>query len=189
MHSEVIVVSGLPRSGTSMMMKMLEAGGIEPMTDHQRQPDEDNPGGYYELEQVKKVEEDPAWLAQADGKAVKVISRLLRDLPAGYRYKVVFMQRNLDEVLVSQRQMLLRRGRGEDRVRDEDMRRIFLDHLGEVGTWLARQDHFHVLHVKYDEVLADPRGQSQRVNEFLGGVLDAGSMAQVVDQQLYRQRR
>jgi hypothetical protein len=172
-----------------MMMKMLEAGGVEPMTDHQRQPDEDNPGGYYELEQVKKVREDPAWLAQADGKAVKVISRLLCDLPAGYRYRVIFMQRNLDEVLVSQRQMLVRRGRAGEGVRDEDMRRIFVDHLGEVETWLARQDHFRVLYVKYDEVLSDPRGQSERVNACLGGALDVESMAGVVDKQLYRQRR
>ena len=105
-RDEIVVVSGLPRSGTSMMMKMLEAGGLTPLTDGQREADEDNLGGYYEFEQVKKMAQDSGWLEEARGKVVKVISRLLYDLPKTYHYRVIFMQRHLDEVLASQQQML-----------------------------------------------------------------------------------
>src|SRR5687768_1736541 len=106
----ITVVSGLPRSGTSMMMKMLEAGGLEPVVDHVRKPDEDNPKGYYEFERVKALENDREWLPEAKGKFVKVISMLLRHLPADHRFKVIFMQRNMPEVLASQKKMLVRRG-------------------------------------------------------------------------------
>ena len=89
----VTIVSGLPRSGTSMMMKMLEAGGIELLIDRVRVADADNPKGYYEFERVKQIETDQAWLPEAQGKAVKMISALLRHLPADCRYRIIFMER------------------------------------------------------------------------------------------------
>ena len=153
----ITIVSGLPRSGTSMMMSMLEAGGIEALTDRIRQADEDNPGGYFEFEGVKNLSENTAWLAQARCRSVKVVSRLLYDLPAGYHYKVIFMSRDIDEVLASQRQMLLRRGQNEEGVEDEKLRGMFIRHLQDVGNWLGRQQHFETLYIRYDEVLAQLR--------------------------------
>ena len=111
MDQEIIVVSGLPRSGTSLMMQMLAAGGVEVVTDHVRTADTDNPRGYYEFELVKKIKQDASWLPEARGKAVKMVSQLLYDLPAGEKYRIIFLERDLDEVLVSQEKMLERLGR------------------------------------------------------------------------------
>lgn len=172
-----------------MMMKMLEAGGIEPLTDRVREADEDNLGGYYEFEQVKKVAQDARWLEQARGKAVKVISRLLCDLPPAHTYRVIFMQRQLDEVLASQQQMLQRRGRAGEGGSDAEMKRLFTRHLEDVGKWLSRQPNFAVLYASYNEILAQPLEHSRRIDRFLGGGLEVERMAAVVDQQLYRQRR
>src|SRR5215211_3521881 len=104
------IVSGLPRSGTSMMMRMLETGGLPVLTDHVRTPDDDNPNGYYEFEAVKQTKEDDSWLEGTEGKAVKMVYRLLYDLPADHSYRVLFMRRKLEEVLASQRVMLERHG-------------------------------------------------------------------------------
>lgn len=186
---EIVVVSGLPRSGTSMMMKMLAAGGLTPLTDGQREADEDNLGGYYEFEQVKKVAQDPGWLEEARGKVVKVISRLLYDLPKTYHYRVIFMQRHLDEVLASQQQMLQRRGRADGGGGDAELKRLFQKHLDEIGKWLGEQANFSVLYVNYNEMLSQPDAKVQELVRFLGGTLDAARMSAVVDQQLYRQRQ
>jgi LPS sulfotransferase NodH len=186
----IIIVSGLPRSGTSMMMKMLEAGGIPPLTDEIRTADKDNPRGYYEFERVKKLDEgDVAWLDQAGGKAVKVISALLKHLPSGYTYKVIFMQRSMAEILASQRQMLIRRGEPTDTISDEKMTGLFSKHLGQVQTWIAEQPNVDVLYVSYNEILEDPTGNVEKINQFLGNTLDQEKMAGVVDEGLYRQRK
>jgi hypothetical protein len=185
----VIVVSGLPRSGTSMMMKALEAGGLIIVTDAQRVADEDNPKGYYEMERVKQLDKgDTAWVAEAQGKVVKVISALLEHLPADYQYRVVFMQRALPEVLASQKKMLERRGEPTDRVSDDELTRLFAKHLQKVETWLRAQSNFRVLDVDYNRMLADPRPAVRQVNQFLGGALDEQRMAEVVDPNLYRNR-
>lgn len=188
-ENEIVVVSGLPRSGTSMMMKMLEAGGLAPLTDGQREADEDNLGGYYEFEQVKKVARDSSWLEQARGRAVKVISRLLCDLPKAYSYRVIFMLRHLDEVLASQQQMLQRRGRAGGGEADAELKRLFQKHLDEIGKWLGEQANFSVLYVSYNDMLSQPGPKVQEVVRFLGGGLDAARMSGVVDQRLYRQRQ
>jgi hypothetical protein len=189
MNRDVItVVSGLPRSGTSMMMKMLEAGGLQVLTDHERQPDADNPKGYYEFEQVKEIETDKAWLPQAQGKVVKMISALLKHLPSDHHYKVIFMRRHMEEILASQRQMLARRGEDTERVSDERMSGMFRHHLEQVEAWLEEQPNIDVLYVHYSAVLADPGPQAERVNDFLDDTLDARAMARVVDPSLYRQR-
>ena len=185
----IIIVSGLPRSGTSMMMGMLEAGGLPILTDRVRTADEDNPKGYYEFELVKKIETEQEWLQAARGKAVKMISALLKYLPPTYSYQIIFMRRSLAEVLASQRQMLIRRGENPDAVDDARMAALFERHLAWVEEWLAAQPHIRVLYVRYDEVVVDALAQARRVNEFLGGGLDIDRMAAAVDRTLYRQRQ
>ena len=101
MDDVITIVSGLPRSGTSLMMQMLEAGGMPVLTDGIRDADEDNPRGYYELEAVKRTKDDPAWLHGAPGKVVKMIYLLLYDLPTTYNYRIIFMRRPLSEVVAS----------------------------------------------------------------------------------------
>jgi hypothetical protein len=184
----IVVVSGLPRSGTSMMMKMLEAGGLPVLTDNVRTADEDNPRGYYEFERVKQIEEDREWLPGARGKVVKMISALLKHLPPEHRYQVIFMQRDMDEILASQRRMLVRRGEDTERTDDKEMARLFARHLSQIESWLASQPHMDVLYVSYGDVLAAPVAQAARVNAFLGGGLDEGQMARAVDPELYRQK-
>src|SRR5262245_21300644 len=125
----VTVVSGLPRSGTSMLMRMLDCGGIPALSDGERVADEDNPRGYYELEQVKPLPDGAEWLERAPGRAVKVVSALLDKLPPGYQYRVLFLEREIEEVLASQRRMLERRGQPTDRVGDAEMARMFRRHL------------------------------------------------------------
>lgn len=186
----VIVVSGLPRSGTSMMMSMLAAGGIEPVVDGIREADENNPKGYYEFERVKKLKEgDFAWVEGAQGKAVKVISALLEHLPRDYPYKVVFMRRAMPEILASQRAMLVRNGKATDTVSDEALSVMYTRHLAQVEGWLAKQPNMQVLYVHYNEVLKDPAPHLARVNEFFGRTLDLAAMRTVVDQNLYRERK
>ncbi|HEB65983.1 MAG TPA: sulfotransferase family protein [Chloroflexi bacterium] len=185
----MVVVSGLPRSGTSLMMKMLEAGGIPPLTDNVRAADEDNPKGYYEFERVKALRQgDVAWIPLAEGRAVKVIAALLPYLPDTHRYHVVFMRRAMPEVLASQRQMLIRRGEDPDKISDEEMARLFQRHLQKVQTWMAQQPHLEYLEVSYNQLLASPDAVVGRVNRFLGGNLDVEAMKGVVDPSLYRQR-
>ncbi len=185
----IVIVSGLPRSGTSMMMKMLEAGGIPLLTDHQRSPDEDNPKGYFEFERVKNLPKgDVDWLPQARGKAVKVISALLEHLPPQYTYQVLFMRRDLREILASQRKMLLRRGEDPDKVDEEELYRLFSKHLQYIRRWLAQQPNFRVLEVPYNRILETPEPYVHQINVFLGGSLDEDAMIKVIDPHLYRNR-
>lgn len=185
----VTIVSGLPRSGTSLMMQMIAAGGIPPLTDEVRTADEDNPRGYYEYEPVKKTKEDPSWLEQARGKVVKMVYRLLHDLPKGYHYRVVFTLRKLEEVIASQNVMLQRRQKAGGGLSDEKLREVFAAEIDRTRQWLAEQPNFEVLYVDYNELIRDPAPQVARINEFLGGQLDTAAMAAAVDPTLYRQRR
>ena len=186
----VTVVSGLPRSGTSMMMKMLEAGGLPPMTDQIRTPDDDNPKSYYEFERVKKMPDgDKDWVAEAHGKAVKVISALLEHLPGDLTYKIIFMCRQMDEVLASQKQMLIHSDKPTDKVSDEVLAGMYRKHLATVEAWLRAQPNVSVLYLDYNAMLADPRRYIAEINRFLGNQLDVEKMAAIVDPSLYRQRR
>ena len=187
MSEPVHVVSGLPRSGTSLMMRMLEAAGIAPLTDRERTADEDNPRGYYELEKVKQLADDDAWVAvEAPGRAVKVISELLPLLPEGPTYKVVFVRRNLDEVLASQAKMLARRGTG-DGAPDPAMKRHFVLHLEQTERLLDGRADFEVLYISYNRLLTAPERQLERLAAFLGDV-DVEAMAEVIEPGLYRNR-
>jgi hypothetical protein len=186
----VVVVSGLPRSGTSMMQKMLEAGGVTPLVDQVRAADENNPNGYYEFERVKALKDgDKNWLVEAQGKSVKVISALLQYLPPTYNYRVLFMQRNLDEILASQHKMLVDRGEPAGTVSDEEMMRLFQAHQLQVSTWLEKQKNFRTLNVYYNALLQDPLPQSESINQFLDGRLQVDEMVKVVDPQLHHQQR
>lgn len=188
-NEAVIVVSGLPRSGTSMMMKMLEAGGISIIKDDLRQADENNPKGYYEFERVKKLKDgDVAWLENANGKAVKVISALLEHLPAGHRYKVIFMRRKTEEILASQKEMLIRLGEEPDKVSSEKLAELFAKHLTNVELWLAQQPNIDVLYIHYNEFISNPDPQLKQMERFLGSGLDLSKMKSAIDTKLYRQR-
>ncbi len=184
----ITVVSGLPRSGTSMMMKILEAGGMEVFTDNLRAADEDNPKGYYELEQVKALKDgDDAWIKDAPGKVVKVISSLLEYLPSPYKYKIVFMRREIVEILASQKQMLVRRGENSEGD-DQKMAEMFQEHLKRVRVWLANQPNMETLYVDYNALMADPAPKIKAVAEFLGLNENLDAMLGVPDKKLYRQK-
>ncbi len=185
----LIVVSGLPRSGTSMVMKMLEAGGVPLVTDGLRTADQDNPKGYYEFEPVKHLAEEPdkSWLSDARGRAIKVISHLLKELPPTLNYKVIFVRRELREVLASQSKMLARRGE-TSATGNERMLELFEQNIRKVGSMMRHAPHFDVLELQYSEVLQQPLEAARRLRRFLGGALDTRAMATVVDPQLYRNR-
>ncbi len=185
--SEIIIVSGLPRSGTSLMMQMLSAAGVEIVTDAIREADCDNPRGYLELERVKKLKQNSSWLPEARGKAFKMVSQLLYDLPPGERYRVIFMERDLDEVLASQAKMLARLGRAA--APRERIKPAFETHLEQLDGWLAKQSHIGVLRVSYNELLEEPIAHAQRISDFLERIMDVEAMAAAVDPALYRNRR
>jgi hypothetical protein len=185
----VTVVSGLPRSGTSMVMRMLEAGGIAALTDAERKADEDNPLGYYELEVVKRLPESTEWLERADGHAVKIISALVGKLPAGHSYRVIFLERDLREVLASQRRMLERRGEPTGRVGDDEMAAMFRRHVASTLERVRSRTDMRLLEISHAEVLSEPAAAARRVEEFLGGGLDRDAMAAAVDASLWRQRQ
>lgn len=185
----VTVVSGLPRSGTSLMMRMLEAGGLEAVQDGEREADTDNPGGYYELERVKALDRgDTAWLADAEGKALKVVSALLTHLPPHRPYDVVFMSRRIAEVLDSQKRMLRHRDEADAAVDDDELRRFYHSHLAEVGTWMDTTEGVRALYVDYGSLVAAPAAGVARVARFLRRRLDTAAMAGVVDPSLHRNR-
>jgi hypothetical protein len=186
----ITVVSGLPRSGTSMMMQMLDVGGIPPITDNIRTADIENPKGYYEFERVKKLPDgDKEWMKDAQGKSVKIISALLEHLPVQYTYKVIFMQRKMDEILASQKQMLIRSSKPTDKVSDEKLAELYQKHIGKVEAWLTQQPNISVLYMEYSAMMKDPANYAHQLNQFLGGRLDTQKMIEIVDPQLYRQRK
>jgi len=183
----IVVVSGLPRSGTSMMMAMLEAGGLELLVDHARKADRDNPNGYFEFAQVKKIAKDQSWLPAARGKAVKIVSLLLPKLPANFQYKIIFMRRGLPEVLASQRRMLERRGESAS-YDDKKMMQLYEKHLLNIGEWLGAQAHIAVLYVDYADTLYNPMETARRVSAFLNHASNLEPMVASVDPLLYRER-
>jgi hypothetical protein len=187
MVPEIVIVSGLPRSGTSLMMQMLEQGGLAVVTDNVRSADTDNPRGYYEFERVKKIKHDASWLPQVRGKVVKMVSQLLYDLPLGERYRILFMERDLDEMLVSQEKMLQRLGRPA--APRAEIKRSFTLHLERLHQWLEDQRNMKVLRVSYNELLQHPPEQARLVGEFLSGTVDLERMVHSVDRTLYRNRK
>jgi hypothetical protein len=184
----IVIVSGLPRSGTSMAMKMLEAGGLGVVTDGLRTADEDNPKGYYEDERVKDLYQpgDKTWLRESRGKVIKIISFLLKSLPDDNNYKVLFMHRSLREIVASQNKMLARRAEKNDTPDDRAV--ALLEEQVRDARFFLRRPQFEVLELNYRETLDSPRPLALRMAEFVGGALDVEKMTQVVDVQLYRNR-
>ena len=185
----ITIVTGLPRSGTSMMMQMLQAGGLMVLTDGIRRADEDNPKGYFEFEQVRAIKRDISWLGEAEGKAVKLVCPLLYDLPANRKYQIVFMERDMDEILASQLKMLARSGKIVKSRKNENLKRVFQREVRKLKSWLGRQQDLSFICVPYKDAVEKPFEWANRVNEFLGGNLDIQSMALVVEKALYRQRK
>jgi hypothetical protein len=184
----ITIVSGLPRSGTSLMMQMLAAGGMPVLCDGERQADEDNPRGYLEWERIKQLPKDPACISEAEGKAVKVISRLLPSLPYGHDYRVIFMQRPLPEVLASQQVMLRHRGTAKPGTNTSAIVAAFESHLREVDAWLGSKSYVKLLRVPYHDVLHDAEDIGQQLIRFLEISLNVEAMTRQVDATLYRNR-
>ncbi len=187
----VVVVSGLPRSGTSMMMRMLEAGGIGVMSDATRGADIDNPNGYFELERIKNLETetDKSYLREARGRSVKAISFLIKYLPDENDYRVIFMRRNLDEVLASQEKMIARLDQGDTAADAEAMKEAYRNDIVRTRLHCRNRPNFALIEVHYRAAIEDAATVSRAVNEFLGGGLDEAAMCAVIDESLYRNRR
>jgi hypothetical protein len=184
----VTIVAGLPRSGTSLMMQMLAAGGMQVLTDGHRSADQHNPRGYFELEAVKHTRTDHSWLVQAEGKVVKVVHLLLPHLPVDREYRVIFMQRELIEIIASQRAMLQQQGRPAANLPDSKLAEIFGKQLAGVRQFLSKNPNFRVLDLQHRYVIEMPLTAAQQIATFLGGDLDAKQMAAAVQPSLYRQR-
>jgi hypothetical protein len=184
----ITIVSGLPRSGTSLMMQMLVAGGMPALSDGERQADTDNPRGYLEWERIKQLPTDPGCIAEAEGKVVKVISRLLLALPAGHEYRIIFMQRPLPEVIASQDQMLRHRGNYKQGADPAVISAAFEKHLHEVYAWLDGKAYVKTLRIPYHELLSKPKEIGRQIAEFLQIELNLDAMEQQVDESLYRNR-
>ena len=187
--SVVVVVTGLPRSGTSMMMRMLEAGGMQVLVDGIRKADVDNPNGYYEYEPVKSLKHDSSWVQSAHGKAVKIIYLFMYYLPSSLSYNVIFMRRSMAEIVASQDEMLRRQG---TRISADDschFIRRFEQELRSIDKWLAGQRNLRVLSVDYNRTIIEPKETCRQITRFLSVDLNVGQMQSVVADSLYRQRQ
>jgi hypothetical protein len=186
----IVVVSGLPRSGTSMLMKMLEAGGMAIMTDSERTADIDNPKGYFEYERVKDLEKetDKSYVREGRGKVLKVISFLIKDLPDDNDYRVIFMRRDLDEVLASQNKMIQRLGTEDSTAAQDAMKEAYRNDIVRTRLLCKKRPNFELIEVNYKSTITEPAETARSVNTFVGGHLDEGAMREAVDASLYRNR-
>jgi len=182
----IIIISGLPRSGTSLMMQMLRAGGLAILSDGNRVADPDNPKGYWEYEPVKFLRRDNSWLTLAEGKAVKVISALLPYLDLDLTFKIILMKRPMTEVIASQRKMLQRKGQPENIAGDENLGNLFARQLAQTERWLKTQRRMAVLAIPYRDAVLKPKETAIMVARFIGIPLDIEAMSKVVDPVLYR---
>jgi hypothetical protein len=185
----VTIVTGVPRSGTSLVMQMLAAGGLPIASDGVRRADPDNPRGYFELEAARSLARDASWLPGIAGRAVKLVHTLLPSLPPDLRYRVLLVRRRLDEVLASQRVMLARRGSAPELAEDARLLPVLEEQLAGLERWLTAREDLVWLGIEYAELLADPDRVAARINGFLGGGLDEGAMAECVDPALHHERR
>jgi len=184
----IIIVTGLPRSGTSMVMRMLQAGGVEVTTDGERRADEDNPLGYFEFEKAIELAKDTSWIQQARGKVVKIVAQLLPHLPAKEHYHIIFMERDLAEVVASQKAMLARQSRRGAELDEQKLRDTYTSQLNRVHTQLARRPEVRMLCVNYADLVADPTTQVSALAEFLGAPFDLHAAAGAVRPDLHRQK-
>ncbi len=185
----IYVVSGLPRSGTSMMMQMLKAGGLEVVSDNKREGDDDNPQGYLEDERVKRFHLDQQWIGEAEGKVLKVVAPLVMNLPQQFDYKIIFMERDMHEVLTSQQTMLGRHKQVENKTYPVALADAFAKQLEKSKAWLTTQPQISVLFVNYAEVISAPEEQVENVVSFLGLEMQQSSMIASVNAALHRNKR
>jgi predicted AlkP superfamily phosphohydrolase/phosphomutase/tetratricopeptide (TPR) repeat protein len=185
MRPQMTIVSGLPRSGTSMMMQMLLAGGCDILTDNIRQSDDNNPKGYLEYEPVKSLLKDNTWLPEQNGKTIKVIMQLLGSLHPGCDYKIIFMERELDEVMMSQQKML---GKPAETFNTK-LKDTFEQQKEKNRAWLEGQANMDVLYINYSDVVDNPQDQIERIEMFLEKTLDKEAMKKAVDKSLYRNKK
>jgi len=188
----ITIVTGLPRSGTSMMMQMLIAGGISPLTDSQRKADASNPKGYFEYDKATQLRSDSSWIGEASGKVVKIVAQLLPDLPTETNgkpayYRIVFMERDLDEVLASQHTMLHLQGRKGANLERSRLADVFEEQLQKVHRFIDDRN-ISCLVVRHALAIQDPRSVAESVNIFFDGSLDVDAMAAVVDPALHREK-
>jgi len=186
----IVIVSGLPRSGTSMLMKMLEAGGMEIMTDSERVADIDNPKGYFEYERVKNLEKevDKSYIREGRGKVLKVISFLIKDLPNDNDYRVIFMRRDLEEVLASQNKMIQRLGTSDSTAAEEAMKEAYRNDIVRTRLLCKNRPNFELIEINYKNTIENSAATARSVNAFVGGHLDEAAMREAVDGSLYRNR-
>jgi hypothetical protein len=185
---EIIIVSGLPRSGTSMMMAMLQAAGLELLVDDIRTADQDNPRGYYEYDKVKRLHKDTSWLHEAQGKVVKIVSSFLEFLPPEHYYRVIFMQRTMTEILSSQQKMLDRNQR-QAAADNAKLSSLFNAHIQKVLDYLDKQNNFTTCRLSFNRLLlSNPEEELTRLIRFFDGRLEKDPMLAVIDKALYRQR-
>lgn len=187
----IVVVSGLPRSGTSMMMRMLESGGVRVMSDGEREADVDNPKGYFELERIKHLEKetDKSYVRESRGSALKVISFLIKDLPDDNDYRVIFMRRDLEEVLASQDKMINRLGTEDTTAADEAMKEAYRNDIIRTRLMCRKRSNFEMIEIHYTHAINNGPATASQVNTFLGGTLDEAAMRDAIDASLYRNRK
>ena len=186
----IVVVSGLPRSGTSMLMKMLESGGMEILTDSERAADIDNPKGYFEYERIKDLEKetDKSYVREGRGKVLKVICFLIKDLPDDNDYRVIFMRRDLEEVLASQNKMIHRLGTTDTTATEAAMKEAYRNDIVRTRLLCKNRPNFELIEIGYKPTIEDPAATARSVNAFVGGHLDEAAMREAVDGSLYRNR-
>lgn len=188
MDQSIIVVSGMPRSGTSLMMQMLAAGGVPIFTDKKRPADPNNYHGYFEHEAVKTIEKNTRWLENVKGRAIKIISPLLRYLPEKYDYKIIFMERNIDEIILSQNTMLKKSGKSPGRISDKRLHELYAQEIRSVKSWMDKQSNIDVLFVNYADLISDAIRHLRRLENFLDCRFDLHKMSAVVDKTMYRSK-
>jgi len=184
--NDIIVVTGLPRSGTSLVMQILQSMGIELFTDNKRSPDQSNPKGYFEHELVKTIEYDTSWIKNVKGKAIKIVSPLLEYLPTNYNYKIIFMDRDLDEIVQSQEKMLLMNGVGNSQIEPEVIKEIFIKDLKQAWSWIRELSHSESLEISHSKLLKKPESELEKIKGFLNIKVDLENMLKVIDKKLYR---
>lgn len=184
MNNTIIIVSGLPRSGTSMMMQMLSSGGLETLTDDVRLQDINNPKGYFEYEKVKSLAQDASWLHVAQGKVVKIIAQLIPFLPNEFNYKIIMMHRDINEILVSQQKML-----GKDTtIIPFALGDIFTKQLQQTELFISNQPTMEAISIQYKEAINSPIEQVNKIASFLNRDLNLNEMMASIDKNLYRNK-
>ncbi len=183
--NQITVVSGLPRSGTSLMMQILYNGGLDFLGDEVRKADSSNPKGYFEYEPVKSLYNSNAWLSEAQNKSIKIVAPLLKHLNPNYRYKIIFMNRDLSEILKSQQKMM---GKNEDTL----SLKIWNDYvkmLNQIEIWKEKQPGVELIYIDYAQLVENPHQYIDKIQDFLGIQLDEEKMIKSIDKDLYRNRK